>query len=126
MSKNIKNYLALKFPLKLVSVLFSYALWCIMSSSQIVHHSYQATLTFYNAPASTTITAPETVTVVLQGKRSILRHVNPDRLTAHIDAQTLKKGTHHLQLDNATIFLPESIKLVHYSPTPITVQHMCT
>lgn len=125
MSKSIKKYLALKFPLNIVSFVFAYALWCILSGSQVVEHTVCATLSFYNTTSLISIAAPEHVTLTLQGKRSLLKYVRHNALTVHIDARLLTKGTQQLSIDKRTIFLPDSIKLVHYSPTQVTVTHTC-
>jgi chaperone required for assembly of F1-ATPase len=59
--------------------------------------------------------------VILGYKRAYLRDLETAELAIHIDGQTLKAGKNNITISNEELFLPNSIKLVHYTPTTIAV-----
>ncbi len=75
---------------------------------------------FYNTITDQVITAPETISLTLYGTRKDLFKITFDS-ALHYDAQTLHEGTQTLPITKEQIFLPESVRLVHYKPTEITI-----
>jgi len=113
--------LANNIALKIASTILGYALWVIVSQQQTVTVTHPATLCFYNIPQAYHINAPETVAIELQGKRKYLDRLDAKLLVIHIDCQELYPGEQPLIMSEKKMFLPEIIKLVHYSPTLITI-----
>jgi hypothetical protein len=68
------------------------------------------------------VKAPETVTLKIMGKRSALCALDVDQLAIHINAARLNNGTNPVAITEQSLFLPESIKLVHYSPSNMTIE----
>lgn len=77
---------------------------------------------FYNTSENSEITAPEQITITLQAPRAVLATINKDTLAIHIDAQKLKAGKNPLYIGTDNLFLPETIKLVHYNPANSVIQ----
>lgn len=117
----IKKTLARNIILKIISLIFGYALWHIVSQHQTITVTHPAALFFYNIPTNYQINAPEIVAIKLQGKRKHLDLIDPNKLAIHINGQELYLGEQPLIMNEKKLFLPEIIKLVHYSPTIITI-----
>jgi hypothetical protein len=79
-------------------------------------------LCFYNVPEARTVHAPETISVKIAGKRADLRSLDPEQLAIHVNAEKLKTGRNLISIPQDALFLPESIKLVHYTPSNPTVE----
>ncbi len=109
-------------PLKLISVLLGYTFWYIFGNSHTTTAWITIPLCFYNIPAQQSIQAPETLSVKIAGKRTDLRSLDTNELAIHVNAAHLREGKNVLTITPDTIFLPESIKLVHYSPSNPTVE----
>lgn len=103
-------------PLKVVSLMLGYTLWHILAHGQTKSVSLEVPLCFHSVPIGSTIEAPETVTVCLTGKRMHLYTLNKQRLAVHVNAQQLSEGPQSIIIDANSLFLPDSIKLVHYIP----------
>lgn len=109
-------------PLKVISLLLGYTFWYIFGNSHTTSAWITIPLCFYNIPELTTVRAPETVSVKIAGKRSYLRTLDTKELAIHVNAAQLHNGKNLLAITPETIFLPESIKLVHYFPSNPTVE----
>lgn len=117
----LKKIVHANIPLKACSLFLGYGFWYILASTHTVTEKITVPLCFYNLCDTITLDTQPTVTVHLQGKRCYLRSLNRETLAAHIDAHALPAGASVLSLTHAQLFLPEMIKLVHYEPTPISV-----
>lgn len=89
-----------------------------------MHHKIQITrnipVCFYNTRPDLAIAAPESISVTCYGTRKNLFKTAFDS-AIHFDAQTVHVGTQKITVQREQIFLPESVSLVHYQPTDITV-----
>lgn len=108
-------------PIKIISCIIGYALWSLLS--QTYHEQLELTIPvcLYNEPENYTITAPEMVTVRLQGTRATLRTLTHEQLAVHLDATTLHAGDNPLCVDAQTLFLPEDVNMLHYNATPLLI-----
>ncbi len=114
-SRNKKN--SRNIPLKIISLLLGYTFWYIFGSSHISTAWITIPLCFYNVPKQNSIKAPESLSVKIAGKRTELRSLDIQELAIHIDAAHLREGKNILAITPDTIFLPDSIKVIHYSPS---------
>lgn len=121
MAINLKSHLTNNATLKVTSCILGYAFWTILSQSHIKTIEVEVPVCFYGN-SSYTYCAPATLHVTLAGKRTDLRCINPNTLAVHVDAQELKVGTHKLHVDNTTLFLPDTIKLVNYFPANCAIK----
>ena len=107
--------------LKAGSFIGALIFWYFFSGIHPTTISVAIPVCFYGSTQHQHIDAPEEVTVVLAGKRNYLRNLTQNDLALHINVQELHTGKQSLDLSNAQLFLPESIKLVHYVPSPLIV-----
>ena len=118
----LKKLLPDNLPLKLISLMLGYAFWCMLSQSHTAQLHVSVPLTFYNVPETLAIHAPEEIPVTIVGKRVDLWHIDRKTLAIHVDLAGKQAGIHPLQLTAAHLFLPDTIKLVDYTPCNLSVQ----
>src|SRR5690606_9911898 len=94
----LKNLLFSNAPLKIISLFLDYSFWHVASINQIITMSTTIPLYFSSTPHHITVNAPETVTVVLQGKRSDLYELEKESLAAHVNISKLLPGKHGIIL----------------------------
>jgi hypothetical protein len=117
MNMSIHKTVLNNLTLKIVAGIIAYGFWFILNQSRIIQIETQVPVCFYNASATETISAPETISVTLCGKSSDLRSIDLDNLACHIDSADLHSGDNPLTVTAHTLFLPESINLLHYYPS---------
>ncbi len=117
----IKNLIISNAPLKIVSCILGYTFWFILGHSQTIKTELTVPICFYGANPKMQIEAPETVHIELSGKRTIMQTVDLSNLAIHIDVRDLVEGSQPIEITQEKMFLPESIKLIHYSPAQIVV-----
>lgn len=120
MSLSIKKTYLNALTLKFFALIFGYGLWHSVSTHQKIQIARAIPLCFYNTNPNQTISAPETITVTCYGTRKDLFNTAMDS-AIHCNAQNLQEGTQAIALTKEQIFLPESVRLVHYKPAEITV-----
>ncbi len=108
--------------LKIISLLLGYTFWYIFGHSHTSTAWITVPLCFYNVPKHNVIKGPEAVSLKITGKRSVLRALDIEQLAIHINVEQLHEGKNLLAFNEDSIFLPESIKLVHYSPSNPTIE----
>ncbi len=118
-----KHIISSNAPLKALALIAGYFFWHLFGSTHLVTMRVTVPLSFYDVPHNWHIAAPESVEVQLRGSRPQLYALQQNPISAHISAQQLIPGKSRLLLDNQTLFLPDSIKLVHYTPSHIIVTH---
>lgn len=109
-------------PLKVFSLVLGYMVWSIFSSGNTTTIQKEVPLCFYNIPENYLINAPETIHITLAGTRAHLYSLNIQALAIHLDARTMQQGSNPIHLTKDTLFLPDSLKLVHYTPSPCIVE----
>jgi YbbR domain-containing protein len=118
----LKKLLLANLPLKLISLTLGYAFWCMLSQTHVATREFSVPLTFYNVPEQLIVQAPESVRVTLVGKRIDFWNLDRKALAAHIDLTGKQTGDHPITICAADLFLPDTIKVVHYAPSNISVQ----
>ncbi len=119
---SLKKILSNNAPLKVFSLILGYLVWSIFSSGSARTITQELSICFYNIPKTCTINSPETLKVTLAATRADLYTLNYDALAIHINARDLHIGSNPITLNNDTLFLPDTIKLVHYTPAPLIVE----
>lgn len=111
-----------KLVLKTSALLCGYALWHTTSKYQKITISKAIPVCFYNVSEDMLLEGPEMITITCQGTRENLFKVAFDS-ALHVDAHNLHEGFQKKTIAPEQIFLPESVRLVHYVPTeiPLTV-----
>jgi hypothetical protein len=114
--KLLKNTLETNLSLKLVSLLLGFFCWFVFSQQGSLSLEVPV-CGFSDKEQTKKIAGLETVRITLQGKRSELYNLDQKSLGVHVNLDELKAGNHLVQVNPEKLLLPESIKLVHYSPT---------
>jgi hypothetical protein len=116
--KLITNVLKTNLSLKSISFLLGFFCWFIFSNTE--HSSITLEIpicTFGDSEQAKELKGIETVQVELSGKRSDLYALDRELLGLHINLDELEAGDHLLEISPEKLFLPSSIKLVHWSPS---------
>jgi hypothetical protein len=114
-----KQHLLNNLSLSIISLLMGYALWQSMSQPYKIDATFSIPLSFYNAE-NKTIDAPDELVVTLHGTRKELYKL-ASNFAIHLDADQLKTGEQDLKVTGHNLFLPESIVLLNYVPTAVTI-----
>lgn len=117
----IKKLLITHLPLKIISLILAFGLWASLNKSQMISRSFTVPVCFFNTTHRLSIHAPETISITLKGPRDIMRMLGAERLAVHINSGDLSSGETPIALTGSHLLLPESVKLVHYSPLPVIV-----
>jgi|GEM_PF-967847 len=120
MSLSIKPSRSTKLVLKGCAILCGYALWHSISTHQKITITRTIPVCVYNNDPDTSIEIPETISVTCSGTRKELFKLAFDS-AVHLDAHLIEPGTHEKKITAEQIVLPESVRLLHYCPTSLTL-----
>ena len=109
-------------PLKIISLILGFTLWYIFSQGQTINVWLDVPISFYNVPEQMTIHCHETIAINIAGKRIDLIHLNRQHMAIHINTQCLPQGINNITITPDLLFLPNSVRLLHYNPSNITVK----
>lgn len=121
MNQTIKSVVLSNTPLKIISLMLGFACWYLISQNQIVKIWVHVPVSFHGVPDHQTLECPETIAVNLAGKRADLYALDREHLAIHIDAPSLVQGKNMVTVTPNTLFLPDTIKLIHYKPSNVLV-----
>jgi len=107
--------------LKVLSFIFGFIIWCILSDYQTISIEQTIPVCFYGTPADQDVSANENIVVKISGKRKDLYWFDTASLALHIDTHNLHMGHNIVSITSSALFLPETIKLVDYSPSAFAV-----
>jgi hypothetical protein len=108
-------------PLKIISLFFGYSFWYIASSHQTITITQNVPLYFSELNSTYQIQGPENIQIILQGTRSQLYTLDYNTLAAHVPTDNLKSGINGIRITGQNLFLPNTIKLVEYKPSNLTI-----
>jgi hypothetical protein len=108
--------------LKVSSLIIGYALWFPLSESCTIQVTHRVPVCMYNVPSTLTLQAPETVQITLCGKRKDIKALALKDLAVHINGTQLRAGPNPVDVSPTTLFLPDQVKLVSYTPAPSIIQ----
>lgn len=122
MKRDIKKIISNNAPIKIVSLILGFMFWVMVSQSHFTEIWLTVPLCFDSEQTTQIINAPETIRIGLAGKRSDLFSIDTDTLAVHFKAQQLSLGNNTITIDAKNLFLPDTIKLINYNPSPITIE----
>lgn len=117
MKLSVKRTMHSNAILKVISCILGYAFWTVLSATHTNTVRVDVPVCFYAQEDRHDIKAPETIKVTLSGKRSDLLAVDTKALAIHVNAAQLHNGHNQLVINNETLFLPDTVKLVNYCPS---------
>ncbi|HEV2601714.1 MAG TPA: hypothetical protein VGT41_05425 [Candidatus Babeliales bacterium] len=117
--KQLKNNLLHNAFIKLCSCIIGYGIWSTLSNWYPIDISLSVPLCFYGSDK--TITAPETIQVLLRGKRTTIATIDQTTIALHINGDSLHAGPNQITVENNNLFLPSNIHVVSYKPANLTI-----
>ena len=109
-------------PLKATALIAGTTFWYLFSMHSMVTEQITVPLCFYQVPEMLAIHGPENITLTVRGSRRALRSINKQNMACHVSADSMTVGNNPIRIDNTQLFLPETIKLVHYTNAPIVIR----
>ena len=121
---NITKQILTSNPLlKVVALIFGYTFWLILAQNQTIYLKHKIPLSFYIPENKLHLNAPTELTIGITGKRIDLQKLDFANLGAHIDVSKLNSpGQYNIHISPEDIFLPNYVKLIHYSPVIIKLE----
>ncbi len=119
--RTFRTTLTSPLVLKATSLILGFLLWSTVSDLFTQSIWISVPVCFYNTNQEK-ISAPETISIELAGKRSHIRQINKDTLALHIDARTLHPGDNHLTITRDHLFMPPSISVATVIPHKVVVR----
>ena len=116
------NLLLSRHFIKINAGLIGYGLWIILSQHQIITHTMQVPVCFYNIPEKTSIIAPDTINLIISSPKRNIQRFDAYNSAIHLDASTLHEGNNHIILQKENLFLPDEINLINLVPSSIQIQ----
>jgi hypothetical protein len=107
--------------LKTFSLLAGYAFWYLLSQSHMIDQTITVPITWFDIPEEMCLNAPQSVTITMRAQRNSLKKTIPYIDAVHLSAQHLSVGTHQIALTQDNFFVPDDVKLLHCSPSLISV-----
>jgi hypothetical protein len=120
MNLSLRKLFLSKHVLKVNALILGYWLWSIISTQQVTTVAYTVPLSFYG-DQEVAVEAPEYVTLTLRGYKKDLLLIMADELAVYCNTDMLARGKFPLVLTQKSLFLPDSIKMIHYSPSPLVI-----
>jgi hypothetical protein len=118
---NILRSIKQNATLKIISLIIGYGAWWALSQSHHTTMNVTIPVCLDNEPTAYTIDQPDWLNVTLAGNRTDLSSLDLNNLALHIDGTQLHEGKNHIAVSSTTLLLPETINVVHYKPTPMTL-----
>lgn len=119
MSPDVQLHPLNNLSLKILALVFGYTLWTSLAEKHEVELSLDAPLSFYNEK-NYAIQGPESVNITLRGPRKDF-YQTIQTVAVHVNADTLKPGTHTITINEQNLFLPKHVKLVDSTPTIVKI-----
>lgn len=115
----LKNSLTQNAVIKIISFFIGYGIWISLAQSQTTDLWLTVPLCFYGTEKK--ISAPDTLLIHIAGKRNNLYTIDPQQLAIHINTDSLREGPNCLTIKNSELLLPETINLLNWFPSNVTV-----
>lgn len=117
----IQKWIFDKSLIKMGAFFLGYWIWSGISNYQVISYTCSVPLCFHNV-TNKKIDAPEKIEVVLRGYKNDIIHLDVQHIVAHVQAEDLHKGTNYIPLTDSLLLLPDTIKMIHCTPSPLVVQ----
>lgn len=117
----IKQAFTSNLVLKTFSLLTGYAFWYLLSQSHMIEQSITMPIAWFDIPEGMYIQAPQSITLTIAVKRNVLKKTAAHFDAIHLSARDLAIGTHHIAITQDNFFVPDEVKLLHCSPSLISV-----
>ena len=106
--------------LKATSLVLGFLLWNTMSDL-FMHRTWVTVPICFYAAGTKSLSAPQTISLELEGKPSHLKKLDKNNLAIHIDAQSLQPGANQVSITQDLLHMPTSIQLLTAIPQKIVV-----
>ncbi len=118
----IKSIISNNHVLKVLSLIFGYGIWTLVTSNQQTTLVLKGVpLYFYNTGDTLIKSAPETIAIEIMAKRKVLQALDKQSIAVTLNAQDLSDGKQVVVLENEHLLLPSTVILTNTIPSNITI-----
>ncbi len=118
---NLNKELTSRSLLNVLACAAGYSLWYLFSQSTVITVSLPFHVYVYNTQEQESLQAPPLVTITMQGRRSDIHYYITHHCDIHLDRESLNVGKNLVVLTENNLFLPPTLKLLHYSPLLVPI-----
>ena len=122
MKSLIKSIFQTKLLLKAIAILYAYFLWLLISQSFFTSKQINIPVILYDIPEQFDVDSPQSIDIIVKGRRFDMRNFIVQNPSLHIDAKSLVPGNQRHVISEEHILLPEEIKLIDYNPSVLNIK----
>lgn len=119
--KPVSKILSYNVPLKIFSLVFAYGIWYTCAHSITTDKTIHIPVYIHHAVEHTIVNAPHSIQVTLRGKLPLMRTIENQLITLHIDAQNCQKPVDWIAVKESDLSIPYDVQLVHCYPSMIAI-----
>jgi len=108
-----------KIFLKISSLVMGAMFWYLWSGIYPITRDVTVPLTFYNVPEGMVVACQDELAVQLRATRPAFLALDAEQLIVHVDAHRFVEGPNGLTIGADSLFLPDNIRLVDYTPSNV-------
>ena len=108
--------------LKCAAIMLSILCWLQINYNKPVQCQVEVPLLFDHIPEGHNVSAPEVITLSLQGTRTALYAFDRTESAVHIDLQHMSPGEHTILASRDKFFLPDSLTVLNYTSCSISIE----
>ncbi|MBI4843997.1 MAG: hypothetical protein HY809_06715 [Nitrospirae bacterium] len=118
----IKDFFTANIWIKIISLLFSIALWFFVVGSRQTESVMNVHILFENMPAGLKIVhAPETVSVGVMGYKRLVEDLGEKDITIVLNMDEARKGRNIFPISESNVKLPKTLTVKSIFPQTITL-----
>lgn len=112
------------WPLKLLALVLSFALWAVYTAEPLAEAAYNVPVVFRNLPAGMDLSGSEATQVhlVLRGRATLLRRLQPQDLTLQVDLGARTDTDFSVSFSAANLEAPLGVEVARFAPPEMRVR----
>ena len=109
------------WSLKLASLAFAIGLWLFVATEDRTDHVFTVPLDFVDRPPGVEVTSlgVETVTVRVEGRRSLLRTLHEEDFRAQVSLKSARPGRFVARIQAENVLAPPGVRIVRVTPSEV-------
>ncbi len=123
-AERLRAFVLENWGLKLLSLAFATLLWMFVVGEKRAEVTLSVPLELVRVPEDRVIVSPvpEAIRVRLNGPRTLLATIDPEKLTVSLDLQDIRPGISAFEILPSRLNLPRGIDVTYISPSVVTLE----
>ena len=117
----LRTLLVENWPLKVASLVFGMGLWLFVATEERADAVFTVPLDLVDRPPGVEVVSlgVETVTVRIEGRRSLLRTLHEEDLRAQVSLKGARPGRFVARVQSENVSVPRGVRVVRVTPTEV-------